>query len=152
MIKKLDNKNEKTSRTIRALFQASYQIEAELLNAVDFPPLKREVMDFVNSDTEFYGVCKGDEMAAIVEVNPSKDNTDIESLVVHPNYFRQGLGMQLMQFVLNAFNSKTFTVETGLENEPAIRLYKKLGFEEEKQWDTEFGIRKIKFKKLATKF
>ena len=147
MIKKLNNKNEETSCEIRSLFQASYRIEAELLNATDFPPLKRKLVDFLNSDTEFYGLYRGNEIAAIIEVKTYKNKTDIESLVVHPEYFRQGLGKQLMQFILNTFDSEIFTVETGLENEPATKLYKHLGFQEQAQWDTEFGIRKIKFTK-----
>ena len=42
-------------------------------------------------------------------------------------------------------------VETGFDNEPASLLYKSLGFKEVKQWDTEIGIRKIRFEKHASK-
>ena len=121
MIKKLNNKNEETSHKIRDLFQASYRIEAELLKATNFPPLKRELVDFLNSDTLFYGLYIGNEIAAIVEVITHKNKTDIDSLVVHPKYFRQGLGKQLMQFILDTFDSEIFTVETGLANEPATK-------------------------------
>lgn len=38
-------------------------------------------------------------------------------------------------------------VETGVENEPASLLYKKMNFREVKQWDTPFGIRKIRFER-----
>lgn len=147
MIIKLENKNEETAQQIRALFQASYKIEAELLNAIDFPPLNRELEDFINCDTEFYGLSKGEEIAAVVEVKADKEVTDIHSLVVLPNYFRQGLGRELVQFVLDTFDSESYIVETGLENEPATRLYKQLGFVEQSQWDTPFGIRKVGFKK-----
>ena len=109
------------------------------------------MVDFLNSDTEFYGSYIGDEIVAIVEIKTYKNNTDIESLVVHPEYFRQGFGKQLMLFILNTLDSEIFTVETGLENEPATKLYKHLGFQEQEQWDTEFGIRKIKFKKTKHK-
>ncbi|MEP1095402.1 MAG: GNAT family N-acetyltransferase [Cyclobacteriaceae bacterium] len=147
LIKKLENKNERTSQQIRALFQASYKIEAELLKATDFPPLNRKLEDFVDCDTEFYGLLKDDEIAAIVEVKADKKVTDIHSLVVHPHYFRQGLGKKLMQFVLDTFDSESYIVETGLENEPAKKLYKQLGFVEQSQWDTAIGIRKIGFKR-----
>ncbi|MFT7899794.1 GNAT family N-acetyltransferase [Tenacibaculum ascidiaceicola] len=151
MIKRLNNKIEETSLEIQKVFRASYKIEAKLLNADDFPPLKREVVNYMNSDTEFYGFWKNNEIAAIIEVESSFENTDIHSLVVHPNYFRQGLGKQLTTFVLNNFNSETYTVETGAKNIPAIKLYKQLGFEEQKQWDTEFGIRKVGFIKTNKK-
>ena len=52
-----------------------------------------------------------------------------------------------MKFVLDTFDSKLFVVETGLNNGPATKLYEKFGFIEVKQWDTNHGVRKIKFEK-----
>ena len=52
-----------------------------------------------------------------------------------------------MEFVLDLFDSKLFVVETGVENGPATELYRKLDFIEVKQWDTNHGVRKIKFEK-----
>jgi predicted GNAT family N-acyltransferase len=43
-----------------------------------------------------------------------------------------------------------FVVETGLANEPASKLYRKFGFTEVKIWDTDHGIRKIKFELKVT--
>jgi len=151
LIKKLNNRNKEISREIRAVFQASYRIEAQILNvvAIDFPPLKRTLQEFINSNSEFYGVVRENKILAIVEISRQENVTDIDSLVVHPEYFRQGLGKQLMNFVLNTFKSETFTIETGLENKPATNLYEQLGFQEQKQWDTEFGVRKIKFRKTG---
>lgn len=147
MIKELDHKNENTSHKIRSLFQASYKVEAALLNATDFPPLKRSLEGFLNSNTRFYGLCVENEIAGIVEVRSELGITEIDSLVVHPSFFRQGVGRQLMQFVLTAYNSDSFIVETGYLNEPATKLYKQLGFKEEAQWETDFGIRKVRFVK-----
>ena len=50
-----------------------------------------------------------------------------------------------MEFVFNTYDSNLFVVETGLDNGPATALYKKFNFKEVKQWDTDHGIRKIKF-------
>lgn len=145
LIKKLNNKSESTAKEISALFQVSYQIEAELLGVIDFPPLNRKLFDYINCNTDFYGCCKDNKLVAIIEVKSGKKITDIHSLVVHPDHFRQGLGKQLMQFILKLFDSEKFTVETGFKNKPAAELYLKLGFKEQKQWETETGIRKIKF-------
>jgi ribosomal protein S18 acetylase RimI-like enzyme len=68
-------------------------------------------------------------------------------LVVHPGFFRQGIARKLMEFIFNTFDSKLFVVETGPENGPAIELYKKFDFKEVKQWNTDHGIRKIKFER-----
>ena len=54
-----------------------------------------------------------------------------------------------MEFTLNRFDSRVFVVETGVKNIPATELYKKLGFTEVKQWDTDFGVRKVKFQKIG---
>ena len=72
---------------------------------------------------------------------------DINSLVVNPKFFRRGIARKLIEFVFNTFDSNLFVVETGLANGPATKLYKKFGFIEVKQWDTDHGIRKIKFEK-----
>lgn len=144
MIQKLNHRDLKKAKMIYDLRQVSYAVEAELLKAEDFPPLKRTVEEIRTSDTAFYALYRNNEPAAIVEIKDEKDWTHTCSLVVHPEYFRQGLGRELMSFVLETSDSKRFTVETGLDNKPAIRLYEKLGFREVGQYDTPFGVRKIK--------
>ncbi|WP_271855908.1 hypothetical protein [Patiriisocius marinus] len=66
MIERLQNKDIEIAEKIRAVFQLSYKIEAELLNAVDFPPLKRTIENFVISETAFFGYLKEKELAAVI--------------------------------------------------------------------------------------
>ena len=54
MIEKLQNNDIEVSKKIRLVFQLSYKIEAKLLNATDFPTLKRSIENFVNSSTAFF--------------------------------------------------------------------------------------------------
>ena len=150
MIKRLQNKDIEIAEKIRAVFQLSYKIEAELLNAVDFPPLKRTIENFVISETAFFGYLKEKELAAVIEITTNNEFTHINSLVVDPRFFRQGIAKKMMEFVFETFDSKLFIVETGLENGPATQLYKKFGFQEVKQWDTDHGVRKIKFERRLT--
>ena len=147
MIEKLQNNKTEVSKKIHSVFQLSYKVEAKLLNATDFPPLKRLLKNYVNSNTEFFGYLKGGELAGVIEIEHNNSFTDINSLVVHPSFFRQGIAKKLMKYVFNRFDSNLFVVETGLENGPAIELYKKLDFKEVKQWNTDYGIRKIKFER-----
>ncbi len=147
MIEQLQHTNIEIAKNIRAVFQVSYAVEAKLLNAIDFPPLKRPLENYINSNTVFFGYFKNKELAGVIEINHTNDFTYINSLVVAPKFFRQGIAKQLIEFVFNTFDSNLFMVETGVDNEPATKLYKKFGFKEVKQWDTDHGVRKIKFER-----
>ncbi len=147
MIERLQNKDIEISKKIRSVFQISYSIEAKLLNAKDFPPLKRPLESYVKSSTAFFGYLKNKELAGIIEIDYNNNTTQINSLVVDPKFFRQGIARKLMEFVFKTFDSNLFVVETGLKNGPASELYKKFDFKEVKQWNTDNGIRKIKFER-----
>ena len=146
MIKKLDHTNQAIATKMRIVFQESYAIEAKLLNAINFPPLQRPLQSYIESTTTFFGYHIKDEIVGIIEVSPKEKTTHINSLVVSPHFFRQGIGRDLMDYILQNFSSKVFTVETGLENIPASKLYTSFHFKEVKQWDTDHGVRKIRFK------
>ena len=147
MIIKINNKENKIAEEIRAIFQVSYTVEAEMLKAVDFPPLKRTVSQFLNSDSEFYAYYLIKNIAGVIEIENHEDLTHIQRLVVYPKYFRNGIGSKLVQFILDTYKSRIFTVETGIDNHPAIKLYKSFGVQEQEQWDTDHGIRKVRFEK-----
>ena len=146
MIKKLDHTNQAIATKMRIVFQESYAIEAKLLNAINFPPLQRPLESYIKSTTTFFGYHIKDKIVGIIEVSPKEKTTHINSLVVSPHFFRQGIGRNLIDYTLQNFSSKIFTVETGLENIPASKLYTSFHFKEVKQWDTDHGVRKIRFK------
>ena len=145
MIIRINNKENKIAEEIRAIFQMSYTVEAEILKAVDFPPLQRTVSQFLNSNSKFYAYYLMKNIAGVIEIENDEGLTHIQSLVVYPKYFRNGIGSKLVQFILNTYKSKVFTVETGIDNHPAIKLYKSFGFQEQAQWDTNHGVRKVRF-------
>lgn len=147
MIIRIDNTRDKIAFEIRRIFQASYSVEAKMLKAIDFPPLKRTIPEFINSNSTFYAYYIKQNIVGLVEINSNASITHIQSLVVYPKHFREGIGRQLVMFVLDTYRSGNFTVETGIDNHPAIKLYVSLGFEEQSQWDTDHGVRKVSFKK-----
>ena len=150
MIKKLDHKIIGISKKIRSIFQASYIVEAKLLQVKDFPPLKRAIDDFLSSEAEFYGYYKDHEMVAVIEIKKYKDSTHIQSLVVDPKFFRQGIAQSLISYLFDSLDSVIYTVETGAENQPAVTLYKKNGFVEIERYYAEFDIRKVRFERRIT--
>ncbi|MEM7105220.1 MAG: GNAT family N-acetyltransferase [Bacteroidota bacterium] len=151
MIKKLPNNDIETTTQIHVVFQLSYAVEAELLGAIDFPPLKRTLESYLKSTNGFYGYFENDELAGVIEIERTDKHIDINSLVVKPKFFRRGIGRKLLEFSFKNFDSNLFVVETGVKNLPATELYKKLGFKEIKQWNTDFGVRKILFEKRISR-
>ena len=148
MIIKINNKKDEIAKEIRDIFQDSYAVEAEILKAVDFPPLKRTLSQFLNSNSEFYAYYQDKNIAGVIEIKNDQDLTHIQSLVVYPKHFRKGIGRKLVQFILDTYMSSIFTVETGLDNYPAIKLYTSFDFEEQDQWNTNHGVRKVRLKKI----
>ncbi len=147
MITQLKHQDPEIADKIYGVFQASYAIEAQLLGVPlsNFPPLGRKISDLQESKTLFVGFWKGSDLAGVIEIEEHKATIDICSLIVAPNYFRQGIARELLHFAKKAFNPSRITVETGLLNQPAIRLYEQFGFKAQERWMTSIGIEKIKF-------
>ncbi|MEP1033729.1 N-acetyltransferase [Ekhidna sp.] len=147
MIRLLDHKVESEAISIRQVFQISYAIEAELLQAKNFPPLKRPLADFIASNTSFYGFFEQENLAAVIEVKNEENKIHIHSLVVAPTFFRRGIASKLLNFLFSEFDAQLFIVETGAANGPAISLYERHGFKLVKKWMTEIGIEKVAFER-----
>lgn len=143
MITKLDNANQEIAEQIFTVFQRSYQIEAQLIGTLAFPPLLRSVSNIESSITQFYGYFEHECIAAIIEVAIDGQQMEINSLTVDPKYFRRGIASKLLGFILETIEFSEATVETAVVNLPAIDLYKKRGFVEFKRWTPSHGIEKI---------
>ncbi|NOQ70605.1 MAG: GNAT family N-acetyltransferase [Crocinitomix sp.] len=145
MIEKLQNTDLATAEKMKAVFQVSYAIEAKLLNAVDFPPLKRQLEGYTECANDFFGFMVNDQIAGVIEIDEKETAMHIQSLVVDPQFFRRGIAKKLIEHVLRSSKATLITVETGSANGPACALYKKNGFKEIKHYDTDHGIRKVCF-------
>jgi ribosomal protein S18 acetylase RimI-like enzyme len=143
MITKLDNSNKEVANQIFTIFQNSYKIEAQLIDALDFPPLLRSAEDIENSKTQFYGFNENKCLAAIIEIVVEDQHLEIDSLTVDPSYFRKGIANKLVSYVLGRIDFSDAIVETAVANIPAINLYKKHGFVEFKRWTPSHGIQKL---------
>lgn len=126
------------------VFQLSYKVEADLVGAENFPPLERTSAHIQSSRSKFLGVRIGSDLAAVVEFTQSGEDLNIDSLVVHPNYFRRGLASQLLRSLLSEADWQYADVETAAANNPAITLYQKHGFCVAEQWMTGDGIEKVR--------
>jgi len=147
MIKKILHTQKDQAEEIRAVFQISYKVEAELLGATSFPPLSRPLEEFSTCPNDFVGYYEDHKLVAVVEMKNEASSMHIQSLVVDPAYFRRGIARKLIEFVLQHYPIKQFTVETGKENGPARKLYESFGFELLKTYTAEEGILKVRYQK-----
>lgn len=143
MITRLDNSIIEVAKQIFDVFQRSYQIEAQLIGTVDFPPLARSANNIGNSTTQFYGFSDNENLAAVIEIAIKGKCLEINSLTVAPSFFRKGIADKLIEYILKTFDFSEAIVETAAVNVPAINLYKKHGFVEFKRWTQSHGIEKV---------
>lgn len=142
-ISQLDHKDDRIVTKMYAVFQRSYQKEAELIGVSDFPPLQRTAQDLKGTDAQFFGCWENQDLIAVAELTENTGQLNICSLAVDPAHFRKGIASRLLNFLMNSFVWETALVETAVENTPAIALYKKFGFVEEKRWQASHGISKV---------
>ena len=143
MISKLNHSNEEVGNQIFTVFQNSYKVEADLINARNFPPLSRSIEDITSSETLFYGLIEKGCLAGVIEITLKDKHLEIDSLTVDPEYFKKGIAGKLISYVFDLFEFEAAIVETAVANEPAIKLYKKHGFVEFKRWTPSHGIQKL---------
>ena len=145
MIRKLDNTVYENSKLIWKVFQLSYSVEARILNAENFPPLKRSIESIQESNNIFFISEIEDIVNGVIEIHEELESIHIQSLVVLPSEFRKGGASKMLDFILDLYKKNKITVETGVDNLPAVNLYLRFKFNEIFQWDTDHGVRKIRF-------
>jgi ribosomal protein S18 acetylase RimI-like enzyme len=145
MIEKLQNAALETAAKIKVVYEVSYAVEAKLLNAINFPPLQRKLEGYTNSSNDFYGFLVNNQIAGVIELDLKEQSVHIQSMVVDPAFFRRGIARKLITHALEIYDVNHITVETGAANGPATQLYLKNGFTEIGQYETDHGIRKVRF-------
>ncbi|MDG5473527.1 GNAT family N-acetyltransferase [Jeotgalibacillus sp. ET6] len=132
MIKKLDIQNRETARKVLAVQLPAYQIEAEMIDYWDLPPLKDTEETLQACNELFFGwyADEDSQLGGVISFKKKGDVIDIHRLVVHPGHFRKGGAGELLRYLEETYKGYVFQVSTGSKNEPAIRLYVKHGFRE----------------------
>ena len=64
----------------------------------------------------------------------------------------KNIAQELLAFIFESTNTETITVDTAVNNTPACTLYKKFEFRELKYWETEDGIKIVRFEKKLKNF
>ena len=124
----IDHKHSCVAVRIHEILMKAYTIEAGLIGVDDFPPLSRMIEEVASSENTFHGMVSEGTIAGIVEIELDPlIGTVIASLAVDPDRGRSGIGEALVRFVQSRYRGVLY-VSTGSRNQPAIGLYRKLGF------------------------
>jgi len=128
-----------TAKAIHELQKLSYQVEAELIDYNDLPPLKESIAHIQKSNEVFFGWKVGEELVGVLSYEETENILIICRLIVHPAKFQLGIASNLISSLLEK-RSKPVHVHTAAKNTPAVRLYQKWGFEITKTFATEDGL------------
>ena len=81
---------------------------------------------------------QSDELIAYCVLMPTIDELELLNITVHPSYRKKGYAQKILSIMDDVALSRSMQsifLEVRVSNQPAISLYKKLGYEE-------FGLRK----------
>ena len=106
-------------------------LEAE---CIKHPWTKEEITDLVRSDRKLCLVARTDNGDAVVGYCGAsfvEDEAEVGNLCVSGKYRREGIGLKIMTKLMEELKEKGIKVlflEVSKSNEPAVKLYEKLGF------------------------
>lgn len=147
-IQQLDLMNQTLTEELLALQKSAYAIEAKLIGFPNLPPLHETVEELQTSGEIFYGYFVDGELAGAISYKIEDKTLDIHRMMVHPNFFRQGIARQLLALVLALPEIERAIVMTGAANQPAKKLYETFGFVEITQEMVVEGLMIARFEKL----
>lgn len=140
--------NKQNEIELNQVFQiqiAAYTVEAQLLGAADFPPLHGTRKELFESNDESFLYFKGQQPIGAIFLEKKSEFILVSKLIVCPAFFRQGVASSLLAHCLNLYPESEFQVSTGIENNPALQLYRTFGFRifEEYLFDGQFKLCKL---------
>ena len=149
-IREIDLSKIMAAAEVLELQRKSYIMEAKLIGTEEIPPLKETFEQLQTCGETFIGCFIGKRLAGAVSYKMEEETIDIHRVMVHPDFFRRGIAMTLLEHVeLIEKESSKIIVSTGAANLPAVRLYEKLGFGQQKDSIVGDGLRIANFHKLV---
>ena len=115
---------------------ADHVSQVAALEAICFhdPWSEKSVASELNNPLALWLVAEKDGIVAgYVGSQTVIDETDMMNIAVHPDFRRQGIAQMLVEALVPALaakGSRYLTLEVRASNDPAIELYRKLGFAE----------------------
>jgi ribosomal protein S18 acetylase RimI-like enzyme len=139
----LDHHDRELAGRIRDLQRASYAVEAELIGFNQMPPLVETTSDIARLDLIVLGDVERETLRGLLGYRRDADVVDIDRLAVDPEYFRNGIGRALLEELhRRELDADRFEVSTGAANEPALALYRAVGYRLKRQ-EVSRGVRLV---------
>jgi len=128
MIKLLNLSDENTLKEILFLQKLSYEIEADILNFKELPPLTESLHSLKNSKEIYFGYFEETKLIGFISYRFLTTFIEIHKLAIHPKHFRTGLATKLLSHIEALHQDLNIRVSTGKNNLPATELYRKNNF------------------------
>ncbi|MCD4839028.1 GNAT family N-acetyltransferase [Neobacillus sedimentimangrovi] len=129
MIRKLDIRVKETAEEVLNIQIPAYKVEADIIGSIEIPPLKDTVETLQTCGETFFGYYSDEQLGGVISIKVVNEEVDIHRLIVHPNHFRKGIAQALLDFIEANFKMNRMIVSTASKNVPAVRFYKKNGFQ-----------------------
>lgn len=140
----LDLQSEDIQEQLLQLQRVSYRQE-EVLLGFRIPRTEDTVEDLLASGEVFVGMVQDGILLGFFSFAADETTVDIHRVAVDPDYFRQGVATELLEFLFEAFaDTRYFLVTTGASNTPALRLYEKLGFRQTETFEPVPGLTMVR--------
>ena len=110
----------------------SYQKQGALFSK-PIPPLTQtlaEVIEEYKNGTVFKMTDENGRIIGSIRTSEQNGTVHIGKLMVHPDFWHQGLGTRLLYEVENQFPGKRYELFTSTRSADNIRLYKRIGYKE----------------------
>ncbi|MDE5908434.1 MAG: ribosomal protein S18-alanine N-acetyltransferase [Lachnospiraceae bacterium] len=108
------------------------KIESEVFS---MPWSAKDFLEMVEADYAYYYVAELDgKIAGCCGIRNIAGEGEITNVVVAPSYRRKGIALKMMEYMLKEAVKAGIgdcTLEVRVSNQPAIRLYERLGFKGE---------------------
>ncbi|KIL36815.1 hypothetical protein SD71_05235 [Cohnella kolymensis] len=143
----LNIKDRDTAEEVWSLQHPAYRAEAALIGVLDLPPLQDTVESLQVCGETFFGyrVPDGELAGAVSFEQEGEMQYTLCRLMVHPAYFRQGIGSQLVNHLLSELPSGAIcNVTAEIRNVPAIKLYERAGFIRTETFQPVFDITMVR--------
>jgi ribosomal protein S18 acetylase RimI-like enzyme len=130
---------------------AAYRVEARLLGVEDLPPMLDQAHDLLGCGETFLAETSPDgALAGVVAFTVANAEVEICRLMVDPARFRRGTGRRLLAAVeAEVPGWRCMRVTTGSGNEPALALYRGVGFEVVASRPVREGLRLVTLERRA---